>query len=393
MRKRTLLFGILGVLVVILMVGGYFLYPYINPYTGELGVVEDGYTIENAFQELTFQNPVDFQTNSLNESFVIEQGGKIWTITGNGSSKSLFLDVSSIIVSGGERGLLGMAFDPNFLENGYFYLDYTVPDPLRTQIVRYTVTAFDTLTVDTDNPLLILEVDQPYANHNAGQIAFGPDGMLYITMGDGGLANDPHGHGQNRETLLGSILRINVTESSTETPYTIPVDNPYIGNGQGFQEEIWAYGLRNPWRMSFDTLTGTLWAADVGQNEYEEVNIIEKAGNYGWAEKEGLHCFQQNSCDGAYIDPVFEYTHDLGISITGGYVYRGSTLSTLDGHYIFGDYASGRIWHSAYNSTSDSYDTNLLMQQEVTIPSFGLDVNGEILILSFDGNIYRIIAK
>ncbi len=235
-----------------------------------------------------------------------------------------------------------------------------------------------------------MEVSQPFSNHNGGQIAFGPDGYLYIALGDGGSGGDPDGNGQNRATLLGSILRIDANTASGARNYAIPPDNPFAGNSQGFREEIFAYGLRNPWRFSFDPVTKKLWAGDVGQNLYEEIDIIEKGRNYGWNIMEGFHCYSSATCDTAGLTlPVWEYGHNSsgGIAVTGGFVYRGTQLPELYGKYIYADYGSGRIWSLSY-SDNDTVNTELL-KTSLNISSFGTDRFNELYMCAFDGKIYR----
>jgi hypothetical protein len=244
---------------------------------------------------------------------------------------------------------------------------------------------------DPSSEKIILQVAQPYSNHNGGQLQFGPDGYLYIAMGDGGGAGDPQGNAQNQSTLLGAILRLDVDTSDSGLNYSIPEDNPFAGNTEGYREEIYAYGLRNPWRFSFDNATGDLWAADVGQNAIEEIDIIEAGGNYGWNIKEGTSCYNPAvGCNSSgLIDPVFEYDHSLGRSITGGFVYRGQNTPALTGLYIYADYISGRIWSLNYSTgavveNKELFDTNLF------ISSFGIDDQNELYFLAFDGEVYAI---
>ena len=331
-----------------------------------------------------FNNPVDMQQPPENgDFFVVEQSGKIYQLKNFNDTPTLFLDISSQVASGGERGLLGLAFHPNYATTGQFFVDYTTNNPFRTVISRFETNNMGIATPSSE--LIILEVEQPAQNHNAGQLLFGPDGFLYITLGDGGFSGDPWDNAQDRTTLLGSILRLDVTASTKEIPYSIPNDNPFYMTEQGFKQEIWAYGLRNPWRISFDHQT--LWAADVGQNSWEEINIIEKGGNYGWNRKEGTQCYQAVSC-GDYIDPIFEYGRELGSSVTGGHVYRGKDTS-LFGKYIFADYVSGRVWALQKNETSVS--ASEILNLDIQISSFGLDHAGEIYICShLDGIIYKI---
>ena len=237
----------------------------------------------------------------------------------------------------------------------------------------------------------MLEFDQPFSNHNGGQITFGPDGFLYIASGDGGSGGDPDGHGQRTNSLLGAILRIDVDNQDPGLNYAIPDDNPFV-NENGARAEIFAYGLRNPWRMSFDVQTGTLWSADVGQNSFEEINIIEKGKNYGWNVMEGFACFSpRTDCDQTGLTlPVWDYSHDRGdLSVTGGFVYRGSTLPGLEGTYIYGDFISGRIW-SLDARDRDNPDNTELLNADVNISSFGIDESNELFICGFDGFIYRL---
>jgi hypothetical protein len=286
-------------------------------------------------------------------------------------------------------GLLGLAFHPQFESNGYFFVDYTASSPRRTVIARYEVSDGQPNQANASSALVILEILQPHTNHNGGQIAFGPDGFLYIAMGDGGSAGDPQGHGQNRFTLLGSLLRIDVDQSDTGLHYSIPNSNPFYGNVAGYAEEIFAYGLRNPWRFSFDIVSWNLLLADVGQGALEEIDIIENGGNYGWDIKEGSQCYDSVSCnETGLIDPIWEYGRSLGHSVTGGYVYRGVKLSQIFGKYIYGDYQSGRIWALDYqNETMSNVE---LFDTSFHISSFGVDENQELYIVSFEGIIYSL---
>ncbi len=353
--------------------------------------------VENAFPNLTFVRPVDLQNpgDGTNRLFVVEQRGIIWVFQNgpNVTQKKVFLDIQDRTSPGsGEKGLLGLAFHPDYPDSGYFYVDYTADSPLRTVVARYDVSAVNPDSALHDSEFVLLEVIQPYDNHNGGQIAFGPDGSLYIAMGDGGLGGDPLGNGQNLQTLLGALLRIDVDVTTPGTNYGIPSDNPFAGNAQGYREEIYAYGLRNPWRFSFDYVTGRLWLADVGQGNYEEVDLIEKGGNYGWNIMEGFHCYTPPSgCDQTGLElPVWEYDHSVGFSVTGGYVYRGAGLPNLVGYYIYSDYGSGVIWALDYNGGNPPVNLELV-DTTLRIVSFGVDANGEIYICAFDGNIYRLV--
>lgn len=349
---------------------------------------------EVAFPNLNFTRPVDLQhpNDDSNRLFVVEQRGIIYTFENNRdvNLKNIFLDIRERVNnSGNEQGLLGLAFHPDYQNNGYFYVDYTAANPNRTVVSRYQVSVSNPDSALKDSEFVILEVDQPYSNHNAGQIVFGPDGYLYITLGDGGSGGDPEGNGQNLEILLGSILRIDVDRTEADLNYGIPPDNPLVANLRGFRDEIYAYGLRNPWRISFDPETHRLWAADVGQSAYEEIDIIEKGKNYGWNIMEGFHCYNSASCDTADLTlPIREYSHSVGQSITGGYVYRGSEVPELTGRYIYADYISGRIWTLEYDGTGEAVNS-LLDDTDLGISSFGVDRNNELYICAFDGRIYR----
>lgn len=356
----------------------------------------DTYEIEGAFPNLSFTRPVDFQHagDNSNRIFVVEQAGviSVFPNNSNAASKKTFLDIKDRVNdSGNEEGLLGLAFHPDYETNGYFYVNYTASDPRRTVISRFTVSTGDADAADAGSEHIILEFDQPYSNHNGGQISFGPDGFLYIAAGDGGSGGDPDENGQNRATLLGKILRIDVNHQEDGNEYAIPADNPFKNNTSGYREEIYAYGLRNPWRFSFDVPTNRLWAGDVGQSAFEEIDIIEKGGNYGWDVMEGNHCYEPSSgCNQTGLKkPVWEYGRDLGISVTGGFVYRGSTHTQLKGKYIYADFGSGRIW--ALNVSNINQPVNsLLLQADFNIASFGVDQANELYLCSFDDKIYKL---
>ncbi len=276
------------------------------------------YSVTVAFPNLTFNQPDGIfpdPTNS-NRLFVIEQAGviKVFNNTQNASASSVFLDISSRVLYGGEQGLLGLAFHPNYSQNGYFYVDYVADNPRRTVIARFSVSTNDANVADSNSQQVILEISQPFSNHKGGQLAFGPDGYLYIGVGDGGSEGDPNGNGQNPSTLLGKILRIDVNTQSNGRNYSIPADNPFAGNTAGYREEIYAYGFRNPWRFSFDSATGALWVGDVGQDRVEEIDLVEKGKNYGWNTMEGTLCYNPPSgCNQTGLTlPIWNYTHDLG---------------------------------------------------------------------------------
>ena len=299
-----------------------------------------------------------------------------------------------------EEGLLSIALDPDFAGNGYVYAYYSAGALKRTtRLVRFETTGEgETFAIEASSELLIYEVVQPYTNHNGGTILFGPDGMLYLGFGDGGHANDPRGHGQNLATALGTVIRIDVRGASPEQPYAIPPDNPFLDR-DGALPATWAYGLRNPWRMTFDRETGSLWAGDVGQNLIEEVSVIEAGGNYGWNVMEGSRCLSPpQGCDRTGLTlPVWEYSHAFGCSITGGYVYRGEALPALQGWYLYSDYCNGGVWaiHAETAATGGYVEPALLWAGGPNeVVSFAEDAGGELYVISHKGDrIYRIVAQ
>lgn len=321
--------------------------------------------------------------------FVVEQSGIIKIIRNGQTLATPFLDIRDRVESGGEKGLLSMAFHPKYRENGRFFVNYTARKNgvLKSVIAEYRVSSNPDVADRTER--IILEIEQPFANHNGGLNKFGPDGFLYIGLGDGGAAGDPFNNAQNLETLLGKILRIDIEKD----PYAIPQDNPFVGRA-GAQSEIWAYGLRNPWRFSFDRCTGRLFAGDVGQNRLEEIDLIEKGKNYGWRIMEGSQCYDPPTlCNTQGLElPIAEYDHSLGCSVTGGYVYRGTQYPSLVGHYLFGDYCSGRIW-SLVQEPSGKWTMRQLIDSPFSISSFGEDERGELYIVHYGGAIYRVTAK
>jgi hypothetical protein len=305
------------------------------------------------------------------------------------TSASTFLDIKGRVSSGGEMGLLGLAFHPQFPDSPYFYVDYTVGNPRRTVISKFPLLSAN--AGDPNSEEILLEVPQPYSNHNAGQIVFGPDNYLYISMGDGGSGGDPQNNGQNRATLLGNILRIDVDKKDEGLEYSIPEDNPFYQNNEGIAEEIFAYGLRNVWRFSFDSMTGDLWAADVGQNKWEEINIITSGKNYGWRITEGMHCYNpETGCDFTGIElPVWEYDHSDsgGYSVTGGFVYHGNDAGELTNKYVYADYVTGNIW--ALTKVGDDFENELLFNTSYNVSTFGVDEENELYFASYNGKIYK----
>ncbi len=322
--------------------------------------------------------------------FVVEQTGRIRIIQDGEVLEQPFLNLSGRISSGGERGLLSMAFHPNYATNGFFYVNFTGSDGA-TEIERFSVSDSNPNQANASSAYRILRVAQPESNHNGGLITFGPDGMLYIGMGDGGGGGDPYGNGQNLETLHGAMLRIDVDGGA---PYAIPAGNPFVGTA-GARPEIWAYGLRNPWRFSFDSTAGLLYIGDVGQSLREEINIVSasQAGvNYGWNTMEGTTCYSpRTGCDQMGLTlPVYEYPTSDGCAVTGGYVYRGSAMPELRGTYIYADYCSGQVSSFRYTDGTISEHTDWNLGSVGLIASFGEDAAGELYIIDRGGSVYRL---
>jgi glucose/arabinose dehydrogenase len=359
-----------------------------------------GVTVSDAFPNLSFVQPVALvqHPQDQNRWYVVEQAGVVRTFAGAGATASeTFIDIGDRIASGGEAGLLGMAFHPDFAANHLFYLSYTGPGaPLVSRISAFSAGSGDT-TADPDSEHPLLSIAQPFSNHNGGWIAFGPDGFLYIGLGDGGGTGDPQGNAQNTRTLLGAILRIDVDDSDPVrgTAYAIPADNPLAASTDCSDPagcpEIYAYGFRNPWRGSFDTATGDLWIGDVGQGAWEEIDRVEPGRNYGWNILEGDHCYNAGGCNRTGLaPPVAEYDHTQGISVTGGYVYRGNDLPELSGDYIFGDFGSGQIWR-LIDADQNGTQVAPLIPSGLSISSFAQDRTGELYVLGYgDGLIYRL---
>lgn len=335
--------------------------------------------------------------NDSDRIFIVDQDGQILIHkfdSGTGVLTRPFLNIASRLVSGGERGLLGLAFHPNYASNGYFYVNYTDNSGGDTRIARYTVSS-DPDSAIFASEVVLIEIDQPFSNHNGGMIAFGDDGYLYVGMGDGGDGGDPQDHGQNPLSLLGKMLRLDVDNHPTAPP-----SNPYVGNPDTSQY-IWAMGLRNPWRFSFDRETYDMYIADVGQGTWEEIDIEPTAStgkyNYGWDNREGKHCFEPMAgcITAGMTDPVHEYNHSGGnCSVSGGYVYRGCAIPDLQGAYFFGDYCSGKIWTFKYVGgivTALTERTTELMSATLSVVGFGEDVFGEIYICDLGGDVYKIV--
>jgi len=354
------------------------------------------FQVERVFPDLSFQEMTNLiQPESASDLiFVTEQRGIIYAFSiDDPQQPHIFLDITDRVNRGGnEEGLLGFAFNPDYQENGYFYVYYSADNPRRSVLSRFGLGQEDMDVADPESEVIIMEIEQPHSNHNGGQLAFGPDGYLYIGLGDGGSAGDPEGSGQNLGTLLGSILRIDVSELSGPEDYEIPSDNPFVDT-EGARGEIWAFGLRNPWRFSFDSQNGLLWVGDVGQGAWEEIDIIAKGANYGWNIMEGSHCYSPASgCDESDLTlPIAEYDHSQGrCSVTGGYVYRGDQIPSLQGYYIYGDYCSGDVWALAYDGNAVT-ENMLLAESGLSITSFGEDLAGNLYILDRAGGIYTLV--
>ncbi|NTW02736.1 MAG: glucose dehydrogenase, partial [Oscillochloris sp.] len=327
--------------------------------------------------------------------FVVEQIGRIWTIRDGARLEQPFLDISAMVgSSGSEQGLLGLAFHPRYAENGIFFVDYTDTKG-DTVLARYHASQNSDLA-DPASADVLLQVEQPAANHNGGQLAFGPDGYLYVALGDGGGGGDTYGNGQNLGTLLGTILRLDVDGAH---PYAIPTDNPFVDR-EGARAEIWAWGLRNPWRFSFDRATGDLYIADVGQGEVEEIDVqpVGSSGgeNYGWNIMEGSRCYAAEECDQTGLTlPVASYEHSAdagGCSITGGYVYRGTRLPQIVGQYFYSDFCSGNLW--ALQRQGEGWHNQFIGNLGISPSSFGEDDAGELYVADHSGGaIYRVVIE
>ena len=338
--------------------------------------------------------PLDFQSarDGTGRFFIVEQGGTIRIIKAKKLIAAPFLNISSIIVSGGETGLLGLAFHPQYKTNGRFFVNYTrrVNGQLQTVIAEYHVSAANPNLADPKSAKVVLVINQPFDNHKGGQLAFGSDGFLYIGMGDGGSGGDPLGNGQKLSTLLGKMLRIDINSGS---PYAIPPDNPFV-SVSGAKGEIWAYGFRNPWRFSFDKTTKRLFVADVGQDAWEEVDIVTKGGNFGWNIMEGKHCYPPgaNCSQTGLILPIAEYSHSEGIAVIGGYVYRGGAIPALKGLYVFGDFGSGQVW-TLQETQPGTWTRAPLLSAGFNISAFGRAGNNELYVLDYSGKLYKLVAR
>ncbi|MBX9788976.1 MAG: PQQ-dependent sugar dehydrogenase [Pirellulales bacterium] len=343
-----------------------------------------------------------------NRVFVPSQQGVIYVLPNDqqASTAAVFLDMRSKVAyddKTNEEGLLGLAFHPKYRENGQFFVYYTNKHkPHQNVIARYRTANDDPNRADPDSEEILLVLDKPFWNHDGGTIVFGPDGYLYVAVGDGGLANDPYDNGQKLSTLLGKILRIDIDKTQDGLAYAIPADNPFAGM-QRARGEIWAYGLRNVWRMAFDPRTELLWAGDVGQDVWEEIDLIQRGGNYGWNIREGIHPFvikgskrpARDKKPQGMIDPIFEYHHDVGKSITGGFVYRGKQVPELEGAYLYADYVSGKLWALWYDTTAKRVTANreIPLPKSIPVMSFGEDELREAYFTTYSAEgqgVYRI---
>jgi glucose/arabinose dehydrogenase len=367
-----------------------------------------------AFGDLQFQRPLDAVLSPLDERtwFVVEQRGLILRVHpgGSGFVADPWLDIrGQVSRKGNEEGLLGLALSPHFATAGHahqgvFYVDYSIKNRQRSRLSRFRAAPGKDHEADEVDPAteqILYEIEQPYENHNGGGLVFGPDGFLYYSLGDGGAAGDPHGNAQNVSEALGSILRLDVSPRDDGSdgdgrPYRIPADNPLVGR-PGACEEIWAYGLRNAWRFSFDRATGELWAGDVGQNLFEYVHVVQKGGNHGWDLVEGFHRFELpvgQEPPEPLVPPVFEYPHPEGFSITGGFVYRGKAIPELVGWYVFGDYASKRLW-AIRRAGPGKVEHMTLLRESVIMSSFAEDRDGELLLVEHlgDRKVWRLVPS
>ena len=371
--------------------------------------LHDQFNLVNAFPGLFFKNPLDIQNpgDGTNRLFIVEQSGVIKVVniidTGNSSqfetngvesTSEVFLDLENkVATNGGELGLLGLAFHPNYENNGLFYVNYTTGSPLRTIISQFSVSAQNPNQADPESEVILIELNQPTTIHKGGQLVFGPnDGYLYISLGDGGPGFGGDGKSQDLTNLFGSILRIDVNNPEGENLYGIPQDNPLFNNTSGFREEIYAYGFRNPWRISFDSVTGDLWCGDVGQSTREEINIIKSGLNYGWPIMEGDQCFDPpEGCDTTGLEPpLLAYARGQGGTVIGGIVYYGEKLPSLFGLYIYADFFVGRVWALEFDGANFVDNTRLVQFIPFSIVALGTDEQGEIYIASFDGKIYQL---
>ncbi len=366
--------------------------------------------LADPFPNLTFAPLTDLQVDPDGRIFVLEKEGRVLSFENDSTTTAVVVALDlrdQVDADEFEQGLLGMAFDPDYATNGFVYLDYTTPDPDRTRISRFTRSAGDPLLLDPASETVLLEVAQPYAGHNAGAIAFGPpegpagERYLYVTLGDGGSGNDPQNNGQRPETLLGSILRLDVGGDEGAPldcalpggAATVPPDNPFVDGAGGACDEIYAYGFRNPWRMTLDAPTGQFWIGDVGQFAWEEVDLLEAGGNFGWRPYEGTHCVLGPCNPVGKVFPVWEYGHgEDGCSVIGGYVYRGAAIPELDGQYLFSDWCNGTIRALRRNGDTVTVDS-LTTASPYSLYSFGQDLEGELYVVNHGDRIAKLVRR
>lgn len=372
-------------------------------------VYQDAFPAQNGFEQPLF---VAFTKTDPEHAYVVTQPGQVFVVPRDGSkgTRRLFLDLGAkVFLDNWEEGLLGFAFDPAYAQNGFVWCCWserivqrgepmangkTAKSNRQSVIARYATGQSDAgPVVDVASELRVMEVFQPFGNHNGGTIEFGPDGMLYIAFGDGGAANDPYGNSQSKAMLLGKVLRIDVRAASKEQPYATPADNPFVAE-EGARAEIWCYGLRNPWRISFDRATGDLWCGDVGQNRIEEVDRLVQGGNYGWNAMEASHEFDlrrdQTPIPTGLIAPIAEYTHADGLSITGGYVYRGNKIPALQGWFVYGDFMTLKMWACKEGKAGAAHAVVTLARAPQQVSSFAEEPDGELLLTGFDGKKGRV---
>ncbi|MCZ6890273.1 MAG: PQQ-dependent sugar dehydrogenase [Gammaproteobacteria bacterium] len=351
-----------------------------------------GVVLVDAFPNLDFSAPIFLAgVPGENRLAIVEQGGRVRAFVQDAQTavSTIVLDLSGVVLFSGEQGLLGFAFDPGFAQNRYIYVHYSRDNPRRSVIARYRWDAVTDLA-DLDTEKIILELAQPFSNHNGGMLAFGPGDYLYVAFGDGGSGGDPLGNGQNGLTLLGTVLRLDVHPADDADPYAIPLDNPFVGDA-AVRDEIYAMGLRNPFRFSFDRQTGDLWLGDVGQGEIEEIDLVTAGGNYGWCVYEGTQLFNAGCStlpDSAFTFPVWEYDHSQGFAVIGGYVYRGTSIPSLFGTYVYTDFVSGTIWSLVYDGANVTSNTVIGAAPSPT--SFGEDHVGELYVVSQGGDILAL---
>ncbi len=345
-----------------------------------------------------FANPVHFRQSPDGRAFVVEQAGLILEVHRRAIMLPPYLDIRDRVdfAPGSEKGLLSVAFHPAFASNGRLFVNYTrrVSEQLKTFVSEFRASP-DFSHADAASERVIFKVKQPFDNHNGGALEFGPDGFLYVGMGDGGGSNDPFGNAQNPGTRLGKILRIDVDRSTASRAFAIPPDNPFVGVA-GANPTIWALGFRNPWRLSFDALTGELYAGDVGQGEREEIDLVGRGGNYGWNVVEGSLCtpgVSPPNCDqSGFVPPVVEYGHDQGCSVTGGFVYRGAKIAGLCGVYVYGDFCSGLIFGIRQSGGLPTAGPTVLLESGLSVSSFGATRNGELRVVDYGGTIYKVVG-